>query len=131
MTSSGPIHHSRFPAQQGQAALLAVTTASSLAHFTRATGDRLWQSGQPRGEGSEHPGPRQKGAWAARICGEMQSLYLKAQRTYPFLQVCQVSAAARMQKSSSAPRNQQGNKFVCSGEPPVFLLEFNLTHWHL
>ena len=44
-------------AQQGQAALLAVTTASSLAHFTQATWDRLWQSGQPRGEGSERPGP--------------------------------------------------------------------------
>lgn len=56
---------------------------------------------------------------------------LKAQHTYPFLRVYQVSAAARMQKSSSAPRNQQGNKLVCSGEPPVFLLEFNLTHWHL
>ena len=77
MTSSGPIHHSRFPAQQGQAAPLAVTTASSLAHFTRATWDRLWQSGQPRGEGSERPRPWWKGAQASRICGEMQSLYLK------------------------------------------------------
>lgn len=56
---------------------------------------------------------------------------LKAQYTYPFLRVCQVSAAARMQKSSSASQNQQGNKLVCSGEAPVFLLEFNLTHWHL
>lgn len=77
MTSSGPIHHSRFPAQQGQAAPLAVTTASSLAHFTRATWDRLWQSGQPWGEDQSAPGPSGKGAWAARICGEMQSLYLK------------------------------------------------------
>lgn len=38
MTSSGPIHHSRFPAQQGQAALLAVTTASSLAVLLRQPG---------------------------------------------------------------------------------------------
>ena len=45
MTSSGPIHHCRFPAQQGQAALLAVTTASSLAHFTLAT----WDTGAPHG----------------------------------------------------------------------------------
>lgn len=43
MTSSGPIHHCRFPAWQGQAALLAVTTASSPAHFTSATWERLWQ----------------------------------------------------------------------------------------
>lgn len=45
MTSSGPIHHSRFPAQQGQAALLAVTAASSLAHFIQATWEKLCHRG--------------------------------------------------------------------------------------
>lgn len=57
MTSSGPIHHCRFPAQQGQAALLAVTTASSLAHFTLATWDRLCQPEAAMGKGSEHSRP--------------------------------------------------------------------------
>lgn len=52
MTSSGPIHHSRFPAQQGQAALLTVTTASSLAHLTQAAWDRLCGLGRP-GEGDQ------------------------------------------------------------------------------
>lgn len=50
MTSSGPIHHSRFPAQQGQAALLAVTTAYSLAHFTQAAGERDPSTPAPRGK---------------------------------------------------------------------------------
>ena len=61
MTSSGPIHHCRFPAQQGQAALLAVTTASSLAHFTLATWDRLCQpEASGGGKRSEHPKPYSK-----------------------------------------------------------------------
>lgn len=55
MTSSGPIHHSRFPAQKGQATLLAVTTASSLAHFARATWDRLWSSGGSQEKGRRMP----------------------------------------------------------------------------
>lgn len=60
MTSSGPIHHSRFPAQQGQAALLAVTTASSLAHFTQAALEKLCGPGAAQGKGSDAPGPRGK-----------------------------------------------------------------------
>lgn len=46
MTSSSPIHHSRFPAQQGQAALLAATTVSSPASFTQAAWDRQGQLGK-------------------------------------------------------------------------------------
>lgn len=50
MTSSSPIHHSRFPAQQGQAALLALTIVSSQAGFSSSLG--AW------GRGSEHPHPQ-------------------------------------------------------------------------
>lgn len=57
MTSSGLIHHCRFPARQGQAALRAETTASSPAHFTLATWDRLCQPEAARGKGAEHPRP--------------------------------------------------------------------------
>lgn len=57
MTSSGLIHHCRFPARQGQAALRAETTASSPAHFTLATWDRLCQPEAARGKGAQHPRP--------------------------------------------------------------------------
>lgn len=126
MTSSGPIHHSRFPAQRGQAALRAVTTASSLAHFTQATWDRLWRSGAARERDQSTPGPRGKrGAGCSHFQGRAKPL-LKAQRTHPSL--CAVPAPARMQKSNSPPQNQQGSKAVCSGEPPDFLPKSSIKH---
>ena len=60
MTSSGPIHHSRFPAQQGQAA----HTAGHDKHPEGSTG--LLPKGVPT-EGTEQRGQRSRWSGVPRI----------------------------------------------------------------
>lgn len=54
MTSSGPIHHSRFPAQQGQAAVAGRDYSFLSGRFTHAAWSRLCGPGS-RGNGIRVP----------------------------------------------------------------------------
>lgn len=110
MTSSSPIHHSRFPAQQGQAALLAVTIASSQAGFSSSLGQAVpVRGGLGKGIGAPPP-PGPPGKRETGFLTELRKCKDAAYNRVHVSTLCLPVPEPASIPDSSAPRNQPGSK---------------------